>query len=321
MSDNKKYYYLKLKENFFESEEIKLLESIENGYLYSNILLKMFLKSLKTEGRLMFRENIPYNPKMLATITGHNLDVVEKAIKVFINFGLVRILDSGAIYILDIQNFIGQSSSEADRIRKYREKIEEEKKLEISMDVQNPYICTPEIEIERELELEKEIEKERKSLSSSDDDLNKVSSKSDSLHVPYDGIVSLFNEMLGEEMPKVEIISETRKSLMKQRTKDKLHTLNDWEWYFNKIKNSDWLMGRAVGVNGKPFRCSFDWITNSSNFIKITEGNYDGVVTATPKPSTKPETFADEVNRTNWAAYAEEQYKQAEARRLKDEGK
>ena len=45
--ENKNYYYLKLKENFFESDELKILESQENGYLYSNILLKLYLKALK----------------------------------------------------------------------------------------------------------------------------------------------------------------------------------------------------------------------------------------------------------------------------------
>ena len=39
MSDNKKYYYLKLKEDFFDSPEIKVLESMSNGYKYSNLLL------------------------------------------------------------------------------------------------------------------------------------------------------------------------------------------------------------------------------------------------------------------------------------------
>ena len=47
MADNKKYYYLKLKENFFDSDEMVLLESMPDGYLYSNILLKMYLKSKK----------------------------------------------------------------------------------------------------------------------------------------------------------------------------------------------------------------------------------------------------------------------------------
>lgn len=156
MSDNKKYYYLKLKENFFDSEEIKMLESIENGYLYSNILLKMFLRSLKSEGRLMFRENIPYNNKMLAAITGHNIDVVDKAIKIFSDFGLIQILDGGAIYIADIQSFIGESSSEADRKRLYRLKIDGEIKSLGQMSRQMADKNPP--EIEKDTELKKEIE-------------------------------------------------------------------------------------------------------------------------------------------------------------------
>ena len=47
MADNKKYYYLKLKEDFFESDEAVILESMPDGYIYSNILLKLYLRSLK----------------------------------------------------------------------------------------------------------------------------------------------------------------------------------------------------------------------------------------------------------------------------------
>ena len=52
MSDNRKYYYLKLKENYFDDDSIVLLESTQDGVLYSNILLKLYLKSLKHGGRL-----------------------------------------------------------------------------------------------------------------------------------------------------------------------------------------------------------------------------------------------------------------------------
>ena len=45
MSDNRKYYYLKLKENYFDNDSIVLLESMQDGVLYSNILLKLYLKS------------------------------------------------------------------------------------------------------------------------------------------------------------------------------------------------------------------------------------------------------------------------------------
>ena len=50
MADNKKYYYLKLKEDFFDSDEMLLLQGMKDGYLYSDILMKMYLRSLKNEG-------------------------------------------------------------------------------------------------------------------------------------------------------------------------------------------------------------------------------------------------------------------------------
>ena len=61
MSDNKKYYYLRLKDNFFDSDELKILESMKDGYLYSNILLKLYLRSLKNDGKLVVNDRIPYN--------------------------------------------------------------------------------------------------------------------------------------------------------------------------------------------------------------------------------------------------------------------
>ena len=125
---NKGYYYLKLKENFFDTDEMKILESMENGYLYSNILLKLYLKALKNEGKLTFNEYIPYDTKMLATITGHNIDVVEKAIAIFKGMHLIEVLDNGTIFMLDMQKLIGSISSEGVRKAEYREKISLEKK-------------------------------------------------------------------------------------------------------------------------------------------------------------------------------------------------
>ena len=127
MASKTQYYYLKIKENFFDTEDMKLLESMDNGYLYSNILMKMYLLSLKNGGRLMYKDKIPYNSKMLSTILNHNVDILDKAIQIFRELNLIEILDSGAIFMLDIQNFIGKSSDEADRIRAYRNKIESEK--------------------------------------------------------------------------------------------------------------------------------------------------------------------------------------------------
>lgn len=129
MADNKKYYYLKLKDSFFDSDEMIVLESMQDGYKYSNILMKLYCRSLKYNGRLMFNDRIPFNATMLAQITRHSVGDVEKAIKIFEQLDMIEVLDNGAIYMLDIQNFIGQSSTEADRKREYRAEIEQEKNM------------------------------------------------------------------------------------------------------------------------------------------------------------------------------------------------
>lgn len=129
MADNKKYYYLKLKEDFFDSDEMLLLQGMKDGYLYSDILMKMYLRSLKNEGRLMYKDYIPYSLEMISTITRHQVGTVERAMKIFEQLKLVEVLDNGAIYMMDIQNFIGQSSTEADRQRKYYRRIQDEREL------------------------------------------------------------------------------------------------------------------------------------------------------------------------------------------------
>jgi hypothetical protein len=126
--DNKKYYWLKLKSDFFDTEDLILLETMPDGVIYSNILLKLYLKSIQTDGKLFYKNRIPYNSIMLSQLVRHPVGVVEKAMKIFQDMELIEVLDSGAIYILDIQSFIGQSSSEADRKRIYRDKIKEEKR-------------------------------------------------------------------------------------------------------------------------------------------------------------------------------------------------
>jgi len=164
VADSKKYYYLKLKDNFFGSDEMMILETLQDGFLYSNILIKMYLRSLKNDGVLMINNKIPYNAQALAKVTGHSVGTIEKAIKIFQELGLIEILDSGAIFMMDIHSFIGKSSTEADRIRAFRTRAEtekkEQKKLSNSNNVTNVREMydkrTPEIEIEIEIEKERE---------------------------------------------------------------------------------------------------------------------------------------------------------------------
>ena len=148
MSDNKKYYYLKLKEDFFTSETITLLESMKDGIMYSNILLKLYLMSLKNNGKLIFRDNIPYTTEMIATITRHQVGTVERAIKIFLELELIDQLPDNILYMADIELFIGKSSTEGERKRKAR--LENQEKIRLLEDTclndggQMSAVCPPE---------------------------------------------------------------------------------------------------------------------------------------------------------------------------------
>ena len=154
MSDNKKYYYLKLRENFFDNDDVAILESMPDGILYSNILLKLYLRSLKNNGKLMFNDRIPYNAQMLSTITRQPVAVIEKAVGIFKEMGLIEVLDNGAIYMLDIQNFIGSSNTEADRKREYRRKIALEKDQKLLGHSSGHLSDKQAPEIEKEIEID-----------------------------------------------------------------------------------------------------------------------------------------------------------------------
>ena len=160
MADNRKYYYLKLKDNFFDGDSIVLLENMQDGILYSNILLKLYLKSLKNGGRLQLDEHIPYTAQMIATLTRHQIGTVERALNIFRQLGLVEELDGGLLYMTDIELMIGQSSTEAERKRAAR--LENKALLPTRTNGGHlSDICPPEIEIKKEIDIESEIEREK----------------------------------------------------------------------------------------------------------------------------------------------------------------
>ena len=160
MSHNKKYYYIKLKDNYFEQDNIKVLEAVPNGHVYSLIIVKLYLKATKYGGQLKMTESIPYDPQkidILANVLNHDVAHVKEAIKLSSELGIISIFDTGEIWMTEIQNFIGHSSSEADRKREYRSNIKLQKmdKMGHLSDVRPP-------EIEIEIEIEKDKKKDKK---------------------------------------------------------------------------------------------------------------------------------------------------------------
>ncbi|MGQ4068491.1 phage replisome organizer N-terminal domain-containing protein [Enterococcus mundtii] len=156
MSDKqkKRYYWLKLKEDFFEEDTIEWLEEQPNGKEYCLFYLKLCLKSLKTEGLLVRNVGnlmIPYDPESLARLTSSNADTVKVAMDLFNKIGLIKILDSGEIYLNQLSELVGSETEYARQKRVQRAREDNVQKLS----------GKGRLELEKELDIEKELEKDK----------------------------------------------------------------------------------------------------------------------------------------------------------------
>ncbi len=122
----KKYYWLKLKEDFFDDDAIGWLEEQPKGKEYALFYLKLCLKSLKTDGILVRNVGtmlVPYDMKKLSEITKTEVDTVIVAMELLKNIGLVEILEDGKIFLPGLRQMVGSESQWA-RYKKKDGKLE-----------------------------------------------------------------------------------------------------------------------------------------------------------------------------------------------------
>jgi len=150
----KKFYWLKLKKDFFKRHDIKIIEDMENGKDYILFYLKLLCESVDNSGSLRFSDTIPYSEKMLSTITGTNIDIVRSAMKVFTSLEMIEILDDQTIYMREVEKMIGGESDSAERVRRHRA-LKEAQSLQCNGVVT---ICNTDIDIEKDIDKEQEKE-------------------------------------------------------------------------------------------------------------------------------------------------------------------
>jgi len=158
MAEVKKYYWLKLKKDFFKRHDIRIIEDMPNGKDYILFYLKLLVESISHEGRLRFSDTIPYNEQMLSTITNTNIDIVRAAMKVFCQLQLIEILDDETIYMTEVKNMIGCETEWAEKKRLYRQKqllLEDSKRTDKGQ-------CPDVVRQEKEIDKEKDIDIDNK---------------------------------------------------------------------------------------------------------------------------------------------------------------
>lgn len=149
MAEAQKYYWLKLKRDFFKRHDIRIIEEMPNGKDYVLFYLKLLLESIDHEGSLRFSDTIPYNEQMLSVVTNTNIDIVRAAMKLFIDLNMMSICDDQTIYMNEVEKLIGSESKWAEKKRLQRAKEDNVPKLSSN--------CPTELELKSELNKEKEL--------------------------------------------------------------------------------------------------------------------------------------------------------------------
>ena len=154
--ENKKYYWLKLKRDFFKRHDVRIIEEMPNGKDYILFYLKLLLESVDHDGSLRFSDTIPYNEQMLSVVTNTNVDIVRSAMKLFIELNMMSVYDDKTIYMNEVEKLIGSETSWAEKKRLQRTKEDNVPQLSPK--------CPIEIETykEKEQNIDNIVEKSRK---------------------------------------------------------------------------------------------------------------------------------------------------------------
>ena len=247
MAEGKKFYWLKLKRDFFKRHDIRIIEEMPNGKDYVLFYLKLLLESIDHEGSLRFSDTIPYNEQMLAVVTNTNVDIVRSAMKLFIELGMMSICDDQTIYMAEVDKLIGSAvdNDGANRVRRFREKKKQEALPDVTGALQSVTdFVTEDNERKREekdKELDIELENERKSEGS----LAHPTEKTDSLSSLSTGFSA------GEDKKRVPLDGNLGKGvvlLSKEQMDDLLDKLS--------LEEFDHYVGVVADciLNGKPFK-------------------------------------------------------------------
>ena len=252
----KKYYWLKLKDNFFNQKEVKKLRRIAGGDTYTIIYLKMQLLSIKKDGIIEFEGT----EKDLAEQLSYEIDEDLNNIQVTLSFlkvnNLIEEISENNFLLTKVPDCIGKEGASAERVRRHRErkalleKEKEQKMLQCNGEVTNSNNAVTKSNTEKEKEKEKEIEKDNNI--SKDIFINKVVSEWNSIGVSP-----------------IKLIRGTRQKMLNARIKE--YSEEGVLQAINNIKHSDFLKGQ----NKNSWVITIDWFLKPNNFIKVYEDNYN----------------------------------------------
>lgn len=278
----KRYYWLKLPEDFFRQKAIKKLRRIAGGDTYTVIYLKMLLLALKQEGKLFFEGVEDDFCDELALDLDEEPDNVKITIQFLIAQGLMQECADNEYILPECTNLTGSEDPSAARVRAYRSR----KALQCNADVTECNVavtsCNTEKEIEKEIETDTEKSKEKKKNTEDRGEVKTEGTISDeivcqtqSVSLDVKEVAEAWNDLQGLGIKPVSKMSasSTRYKALSARIRE--HGKDKVLEAIENIKASNFLQG----MNNKGWVITFDWFVKPNNFVKVLDGNYNNRVT------------------------------------------
>ena len=158
LKENKRYYWLQLKEDFFTSKEMKLLRRLPGGNEHTIIYLKIMLASLQDGGKIYF-ENLGHDlAEEISLLIDEDIEAVRMTLLFLTNKQLLTTNDKFEFQLEQVPELIGSETASTRRSRKYRDM---QKALQCNTDATE---CNGDIDIDIDIDIEREIERDKKSL-------------------------------------------------------------------------------------------------------------------------------------------------------------
>lgn len=299
MSVNKKYYWLKLKNDFFNNRQIKKLRRIAGGDTYTIIYLKLQLLSIDNGGIIEYKGTEKDIFEQLELEIDEDIDNIKITMNFLMANDLLECVDND-VFLNEVPNLIGSECKSAERVRKYRKNKELENQkalqsnnktlqcnappLQCNTDVTK---CNTEIEKEKEKELDLELERETEIDTKSQSEINQLINQDCSLgkEMPTQLENNIKSEIknnseqakiieewnsIDDNVPNVTLIrsGSTRQRLLQARINE--YGFDNVLKAIDNVKNSQYLKGYV-----KSFRITFDWFIKPNNFPKVLDGNYN----------------------------------------------
>lgn len=272
-NQEKRFFWLKLKVNFMTSETVDFLMSQKDGANYIVLYQMLCLKTINTDGRLCRTIGeiiIPFDEnKIQRDCKWFSIDTIRVAMELYKRLGLIYEDTDGTLVIADHKNLIGSECESAERMRRMRnsEKLKalpestKASQCDAECDAQCNADCDKNVTTEIEYrDRDKEIEFRGNNVSFSDEndcrtDLRQIAEK--------------WNE-LGVSPVKKLTSSSARGKMISARIRE--YGLDTVLQAIENIKRSPFLRGE----NKNGWMVTIDWFAKPNNFIKVSEGQYNG---------------------------------------------